>query len=156
MSNALRGHQGTFINVGFPGANIIFAARGEHVSHMCARGGDTVILHSCDILSWAPVPSNECRSTGLYGAIKADLEQRASSSTRKIGATCTQLWIEWLPQRVPSNGERLYGNASALPTSTNLGTVVIRSEMSCSTYSSEIIRQDGGSHTFALAHAASP
>ena len=34
----------------------------------------TVILHSCDILSWAPVPSNECRSTGLYGAIKADLE----------------------------------------------------------------------------------
>ena len=68
----------------------------------------TVILHFCDILSWAPVPSNECRSTGLYGAIKADLEQRSSSSTRKSGATCTQLWIEWLPQRVPSNGERLY------------------------------------------------
>jgi len=68
----------------------------------------TVILHSCDILSWAPVPSNECRSTGLYGAIKADLKQRSSSSTRKCGATCTQLWIEWLPQRVPSNGERLY------------------------------------------------
>jgi len=71
-------------------------------------GPHTVILHSCDILSWAPVPSNECRSTGLYGAIKADLEQRSSSSTRKTGATCTQLWIEWLPQRVPSNGERLY------------------------------------------------
>jgi len=50
----------------------------------------------------------ECRSTGLYGAIKADLKQRSSSSTRKTGATCTQLWIEWLPQRVPSNGERLY------------------------------------------------
>jgi len=70
----------------------------------------TVILHSCDILPWAPVPSNECRSTGLYGAIKADLEQRSSSSTRKPGATCTQLWIEWLPQRVPSNGERLYSD----------------------------------------------
>jgi len=69
----------------------------------------TVILHSCDILSWAPVPSSECTSTGLYGAIKADLEQRSSSSTRKTGATCTQLWIEWLPQRVPSKGERLYG-----------------------------------------------
>jgi len=74
----------------------------------------TVILHSCDILSWAPVPSIECRSTGLYGAIKADLEQRSSSSTRKTGATCTQLWIEWLPQRVPSNGERLYRAPHAL------------------------------------------
>jgi len=68
----------------------------------------TVILHSCDILSLAPVPSNECMSTGLCGAIKANLEQRSSSSTRKTGATCTQLWIEWLPQSVPSNGEKLY------------------------------------------------
>jgi len=73
-----------------------------------ARSTRTIILHFYDILSWAPVPGTGCRSTGLCGAIKADLDQRSSFSTRKSGATCTQLWIEWLPQRVPSNGERLY------------------------------------------------
>ena len=72
----------------------------------------TVFLHCCDILSWALVSSNQCRSTGLYGAINAGREPRSSSSTRKTGATWAELWIEWLPQRVPKNGERLYPSQS--------------------------------------------
>ena len=71
------------------------------------RRSYTVFLHCCDILSWALVSSNQCRSTGLYGAINAGREPRSSSSTRKTGATWAELWIEWLPQRVPKNGERL-------------------------------------------------
>jgi len=79
------------------------------------RHPTTVFLHCCDILSWALVSSNQCRSTGLYGAINAGREPRSSSSTRKTGATWAELWIEWLPQRVPKNGERLYLRKLHLP-----------------------------------------
>jgi len=78
--------------------------------HAATACPGTVFFHCCDILSWALVSSNQCRSTGLYGAINAGREPRSSSSTRKTGATWAELWIEWLPQRVPKNGERLHGH----------------------------------------------